>query len=146
MHQKPILYGIIGVLAGSLLTIVFATNAVNNNNADMMRMMGMRQHVDNMIQGHEEDHEQEAQNMKRMSIMEGMMENMNMSLKGKTGDAFDKAFIEEMVVHHQGAIDMAQQAKINAKHEELKKLADDIITAQTKEIDQMKQWQKLWGY
>jgi uncharacterized protein (DUF305 family) len=146
MEQKVVLYGIIGLLAGSLITIMVASNAVNNNNGDMMRMMGMQQHVDNMVKSHEEDHQEEARNMERMSSMEGMMHNMNMSLKGKTGTSFDKAFIEEMIIHHQGAIDMAKQAQINAQHEEIKVLANDIITAQTKEIELMKEWQKAWGY
>lgn len=74
------------------------------------------------------------------------MEDMMTGLKGKTGDDFDKAFISEMIMHHQGAIDMAQEAKINAKHEELKKMAENIITAQTSEIDQMRKWQKNWNY
>jgi uncharacterized protein (DUF305 family) len=63
-----------------------------------------------------------------------------------TGDDFDKAFLSEMIVHHQGAIDMATLAKQNAKHDEIKKLADDIVVAQTKEIGEMKQWQQQWGY
>ena len=38
------------------------------------------------------------------------------SLKGKTGDAFDAAFIREMIVHHQGAIKMAEAPPTRAKH------------------------------
>ena len=33
-----------------------------------------------------------------------------------------------------------------AKHPELQKMGQDIITAQNKEIEQMKKWQKDWGY
>jgi uncharacterized protein (DUF305 family) len=50
-----------------------------------------------------------------------------------------------MIPHHQGAIDMAKFL-VNAKHPELKKLGQDIIIAQQKEIDQMKQWLSDWGY
>ncbi len=74
------------------------------------------------------------------------MEDMMNGLDGKTGDDFDKAFISEMIQHHQGAIDMAKEAQKNAKHEEVKSLANDIVTAQEKEISQMKDWQKQWGY
>ncbi len=35
---------------------------------------------------------------------------------------------------------------LNAKHPELKKMGQDIIASQQKEIDQMKSWQKQWGY
>ncbi|HKR81378.1 MAG TPA: DUF305 domain-containing protein [Candidatus Saccharimonadales bacterium] len=74
------------------------------------------------------------------------MSSMVDSLKGKTGDDFDKAFISGMIEHHQGAIDMANLAKASAKHQEIKSMADDIVSAQSKEIGQMKSWQSEWGY
>lgn len=67
-------------------------------------------------------------------------------LKDLKGDAFDKAFIEEMIIHHQGAIDMAKLIETNAKHEEIKTLGKAIISAQSSEIDMMQMWQKDWGY
>lgn len=72
----------------------------------------------------------------------GMMNELN----GKTGDAFDKAFLAQMIMHHQSAINMAAPGKTNAQHQEVKDLTATIIVAQTKEIQQMKQWQKEWGY
>ncbi len=68
------------------------------------------------------------------------------SLTGKQGDEYDKAFIAEMIGHHQGAIDMAKLSAANAKHDEIKQLSKDIVAAQEKEIAQMKQWQAQWGY
>jgi uncharacterized protein (DUF305 family) len=76
--------------------------------------------------------------------MADMMSGMNAALKGKTGDEFDRAFISEMIVHHQGAVEMAQLALTNAKHQEIKTLAQAIIAAQNKEIADMKTWQKNW--
>lgn len=67
-------------------------------------------------------------------------------LKGLNGDEFDKAFMEEMIQHHQGAIDMAKLIETNGKHDELKKLGQDILSAQSKEIDMMQTWQSDWGY
>lgn len=67
-------------------------------------------------------------------------------LEGYTGDEFDRYFIANMIAHHQGAVDMAKLAQSNAQHTELKTLANDIISAQTKEIDDMLAWQKDWGY
>ncbi|MFZ4500439.1 MAG: DUF305 domain-containing protein [Minisyncoccia bacterium] len=78
------------------------------------------------------------------SDMASMMMDMNASLRGKTGDDFDKAFISEMIVHHQGAIDMAELALTDAKRQEIKDLSQAIITAQEKEIAEMKAWQKSW--
>lgn len=76
--------------------------------------------------------------------MSGMMDDMMNGLYGKTGDAFDKAFLEEMIVHHDGAVLMAQEALRNAKHQEIKDMASAIISAQTSEISQMKGWLKSW--
>ncbi len=82
--------------------------------------------------------------------MQGMedhsMADMVEALQGKTGDAFDQAFLHEMIPHHQGAIDMAELALENAKHDELKTMAGQIITAQQQEIGQMEQWMNNWGY
>jgi uncharacterized protein (DUF305 family) len=74
------------------------------------------------------------------ATMGGMMSGLN----GKTGDDFDKAFLSEMIVHHQGAVDMAQAVLKNSKRPELIKLANDIIKAQTGEIATMQSWQKTW--
>jgi uncharacterized protein (DUF305 family) len=74
------------------------------------------------------------------------MREMTKGLEGLKGDAFDKAFVEMMIVHHQGAVDMAKAIPENAKHAELKKLGEEIIRAQTKEIEMMKGWLKSWGY
>jgi uncharacterized protein (DUF305 family) len=76
--------------------------------------------------------------------MDEMMHAMNAELEGKTGSDFDKAFLSEMIVHHEGAVEMAELALTNAKQQELKDLAEAIITAQKGEITQMKAWQKEW--
>lgn len=78
------------------------------------------------------------------SSMSGMMAGMMAGLEGKTGDDFDKAFLSEMVMHHEGAVDMAEAALKSAKHQEIKTLSNAIITAQNKEIADMKAWYKAW--
>ncbi len=89
-----------------------------------------------------------ADNMMDHSAM-GMMDDMasmSAALEGKTSDDFDKAFIEQMIMHHQSAINMAAPGKDNAQHQEVKDLSVAIVKAQSKEIAQMKAWQKEWGY
>lgn len=131
--QKEIKYGLIGLVIGVLIAVFVASSAVNNSNQGMMKMMGMN--TEKMM----------GSNQDNMKGMESSMKMMK-SLEGKTGDEFDEAFLAAMIEHHQSAIDMANQAKMSAKRDEIKTMADDIISAQTKEIDQMKQWQKDWGY
>lgn len=62
------------------------------------------------------------------------------------GEDYDRIFMANMIEHHRGAIDMAKLAETNAKHQELKDMAEDIIIAQTNEQNQMLGYQKAWGY
>ncbi|MDX2775789.1 DUF305 domain-containing protein [Streptomyces caniscabiei] len=62
------------------------------------------------------------------------------------GEAYDKAFIGDMIVHHEGAVNMAELAMAQASHQEIKDLAATIVSSQSKEIADMKQWQQNWGY
>ena len=139
--KKEHLYGLIGLLSGILIAVIFASNAVNSNNQQMMGMMGMRQMTNQSFSsGMAQMHEQ------MMGDDEMTMGGMVNSLKGLQGEEFDKAFIEQMIPHHEGAIDMAKLAQQYALHQEVKNLADDIISAQTAEINMMKSWQNSWGY
>lgn len=74
------------------------------------------------------------------------MSQMAEDLKDKQGDEFDKAFISGMIEHHEGAIEMAKLSAQRAKHDEVKQLSLDIISAQESEITEMKRWQTDWGY
>lgn len=76
--------------------------------------------------------------------MDAMMHDMMAELRGKTGEDFDKAFLSEMIVHHEGAVVMAEAVLESSKNPELIKLANEIISAQTKEIQMMKGWQNTW--
>ena len=73
----------------------------------------------------------------------GMNHSMDMDLGPADAD-YDLRFIDAMTPHHQGAVEMAKEAQQKSKRPEIKQLADNIITAQNKEISQMKQWRKAW--
>lgn len=209
MQQKAISYGIIGLLAGIMLTILFTTNIVNSNNTGMMKMMGMRANkntsqmmrnidahfIEQMIPHHEDAitmaklaltgaRKQEVKELAESIIdsqgkeitqmkewykewfgkevpqdsqamnQHGMMDqsSMHMGMMGDKTDItrleeaenFDRAFVEEMIPHHQMAVMMANMLKNSTQRPEMKMLADDIITAQTKEIEQMRSWLNKW--
>ena len=62
----------------------------------------------------------------------------------ESADDPDLAFIVAMIPHHESAIEMAEEAQDKAEHAEIKALADDIITAQQAEIDQLERWRTEW--
>lgn len=66
------------------------------------------------------------------------------ALKGLSGKEFNIAFLSQMIAHHRGAIEMAQQALEVAKHAETKKEAEMVITNQKKEITLMTGWLQKW--
>jgi uncharacterized protein (DUF305 family) len=56
----------------------------------------------------------------------------------------DAHFIVMMIPHHQGAIAMAELALSRARRPQIKALAQRIITSQSREITQMRQWYRQW--
>ncbi len=73
--------------------------------------------------------------------MMGMTMDMH-SLQG--AKPFDRAFIDAMIPHHQGAIRMAQVELAEGQDQETKDLAQSIISAQSKEINEMNRWRQQW--
>ncbi|HYJ56285.1 MAG TPA: DUF305 domain-containing protein, partial [Mycobacterium sp.] len=58
--------------------------------------------------------------------------------KNAQGVEASRLFLTQMITHHQGAIDMAQNEVTNGQNESVLALAKSIITSQQKEIDTMK--------
>jgi uncharacterized protein (DUF305 family) len=56
----------------------------------------------------------------------------------------DLAYIDGMIVHHQGAITMARDALAQAESDDVKQLATQIINAQEAEIMQLNVWRESW--
>ncbi len=68
---------------------------------------------------------------------------MMMDLGPKDAE-FDLRFLDGMMVHHQGAVNMAEAALQNSQRPEIKQLAQTILDNQQKEIEQMQQWRQAW--
>ncbi len=90
----------------------------------------------------EHDHAALSMSSAKTDIYASAMEKMHKDMMIEpTGNA-DIDFVHGMIPHHQGAIDMAKILKEKGKDPELQKMADDIISAQEKEITFMKDWLK----
>jgi uncharacterized protein (DUF305 family) len=74
------------------------------------------------------------------STMQGMVDEATMTkLRSLNGTEFDKLWLQSMISHHQGAIEMAKAEIANGDNVDAKSLANNIVTAQEAEIGQMKQ-------
>jgi len=75
------------------------------------------------------------------------MDEMGMSMDMDELDGaqpFDRAFIDAMIPHHQGAIRMARAELAKGKQRQLRRIARAIVKAQAKEIRQMNVWRTAW--
>ena len=103
--------------------------------------------TETMVEMHDEVEEYEEHEEEIISgdgVMQHAMEEMMRPLMGKTGEEYEKAFLEMMIVHHIGAIEMAEDLLGQTDRPELVKMGNDIITVQTEEVDMMKGWLDDW--
>ena len=57
---------------------------------------------------------------------------------------FDQAFIDSMIAHHASAIAMASVALQRSSNPDIRRIARNIVNAQSAEIGQMIQWRQHW--
>lgn len=110
-NNAVILVGVL--LVGIFIGYIFGNKNMSENNIDI-------------------DHGHET--------MEDTMHNMNASLEGKSGDEFDKEFLKQMIVHHEGAVEMASMVLSQSSNTQLKTFAQAIISVQSNEIAMMNMW------
>lgn len=79
-----------------------------------------------------------------LSAAEAGMAHMDSTGDLEQATPFDKAFIDEMVSHHQGAIRMARAVLDETDDTEVRSLAEAIVRAQSNEIQAMNKWRKAW--
>lgn len=77
--------------------------------------------------------------MDHSDMMSGMLSPGDLAgLSALRGAEFDRAWLEAMIAHHEGAIEMALDVQLNGSNTAVKTLADAIVTGQEAEIDEMK--------
>jgi uncharacterized protein (DUF305 family) len=97
------------------------------------------------------DHANAGHDMSDMPSMEGadlpgMMSAEAMQALADASDAeFQDMWLEMMVEHHEGAIEMAKTEQAEGKYPDAVSLAESIKTSQQAEIQQLKQLEQLLG-
>lgn len=120
---KALLLGVASILVGSTAVAIATTNIVQA-----------------------EQTPQTSTSTKPNSITQRPMPHQGMMMHGMmmAGEQTDRHFIEMMIPHHEGAVQMADLALKLSKRPEIRKLAESIKNDQTREIAQMKSWYKQW--
>lgn len=131
MNRTSFLYGLVGLLAGSAITAsaIFLTTKTSPPAAKIASQANsIESQTATLVQA-------TPSNTVTPVPFRPRMMGMGHS---------DPNFIIMMIPHHQGAVAMADLALKQAKHPEIKQLAQTIKTTQTQEIEQMRTWYKQW--
>ncbi len=118
----------------SILTIISLAAVISAANAQQPAPMQGMQHGNMPMMAPSATDTAATKGYKQAMMMQ--MQNMP---KQYTGNA-DFDFMAQMRAHHQSAVDMAQVVLAEGKDTQVKKLAQDIIVAQRKEIDDIDLW------
>lgn len=73
--------------------------------------------------------------------MDGMLSDEQLDeLRAATGDDAVRLFLEQMIAHHEGAIEMGRDVLDDGRHPDVRAFAERMIDAQQAEIDTMREW------
>ncbi len=74
----------------------------------------------------------------------GMMDGDRMMGSLDEEQPFDLQFIDQMIMHHQGAIMSSEHMIADSERPELRQLAESIQESQSEQIEQMRAWREEW--
>lgn len=110
----------------------FSRNVVKTQMAEIDSFKRILAVTSPVLSGKESEFQKEM-----MKSMQPMMGSHNHQSKD-----IDTDFVELMIPHHQGAVDMAKAYLKFGTNVELKKISQSIIQTQSKEIDWLNEWLK----
>jgi hypothetical protein len=108
----------------------------------MPKMMKMMEEMRDKMKGSAASMQPKGDTGPSSQAFNGIMIKMHQDMAVTyTGNA-DTDFVKAMIPHHQAALDMAKTVLAFGKDGDVKKLAEDVVEAQEKQITKMKEWLK----
>lgn len=65
---------------------------------------------------------------------------MHDKMTAASGDTLDEAYVAKMIAHHEGAVEMARVALAQSQDPEIRRMAQGVVDAQTREIAELRAW------
>lgn len=75
---------------------------------------------------------------------DAMSHSTMQSAPNAAAQPYDLQFLDTMIAHHEGAIEMAKMVEAKTQNADLKTFAAKIAADQQQEINQMKSWREQW--
>lgn len=69
--------------------------------------------------------------------------SMHEKMAAASGETVDQAYIAKMIAHHEGAVEMAEVALRDSRDPEIRRMAQAVVDAQTREIAEMRAWRPV---
>lgn len=69
--------------------------------------------------------------------------SMHEKMAAASGETVDQAYIAKMIAHHEGAVEMAEVALRDSRDPEIRRMAQAVVDAQTREIAEMRAWKPV---
>lgn len=76
--------------------------------------------------------------------MGGMMHGMMFSASDQSVEEFEETWLQQMIIHHEGAVQMSEELLERTDRPELIDFAEEIINAQSEEVETMETWLNNW--
>jgi uncharacterized protein (DUF305 family) len=130
--NNTIVLALIALIAGLVIGYFFGMNTAPRG----FFMDGMYEEMEEHMYGDEI--------IDRDGAMMHAMDEMMLGFRGKTGEAYEEVFLRGMIVHHIGAVRMAEELLEQTDRSELQTFAREIIEVQSREIETMKGWLEAW--
>lgn len=135
-HQMAVMMGEAAIQKGADAKVKeFGRKVVEDQKKDIARLAVWRQQwYPNAADAH------------TMQLPGAASMNMDMGhMQTSSGHDFDMMFVDMMIPHHRGALEMSRDALQKAQRQELKEFAQETIDKQEKEIAELEAWKKSMG-